>query len=120
MVELKKRISASTLIEVIVAMIIITLITGMTSSFILQNFKKTNVAFKAKAFLLLDNEVELFEKEKDYTDFSKETDGYKIERMVSVNKHDDRLKTVNFTIMDNKGNLIYRRAKVIRTKDRDN
>lgn len=119
MVKLK-RIIASTLIEVIVAMIIISLIAGMTSSFILQNFKSTNISNKAKALLILDNEVELSEREKDYTDFVKEIDDYKIERTTTNNKLDEKLKTITFTVKDKKDNVICSRSKVLQLKSGKN
>jgi len=112
MVKLNGKVTASTLIEVIVAMIIIVLVSGMASTFIIQNYKQTNASYKIKAFLLLDSEIELFKHENDFTDDVKEIEGYKIERIVSTNKLDEKLKNVDFIITDNKGHMILRRSKI--------
>jgi type II secretory pathway pseudopilin PulG len=110
--KLRIKIPASTLIEAIVALIIITIITGMASTFLTQNIKNNNLINKAKTFLILDNEIEKTIKYKEFEDSNQYIDGYLVEKKVTKNNYDGKLINIQFIISDNRGKLIFSRHKV--------
>lgn len=105
------KCKASSLIEVIVALLILVLITTLASVFIINNAKKAGTANSIKAFLFLDNEVEKTLKTKNYESCQYNISTYKIikERIADT---DEVLVTIRFTIEDNDENILLERRRI--------
>ena len=104
MVILKKKLRGSTLIEAVVAMVIISIVLGF-STMIIVNLKKNNeFAYKTKTFIELKNELIRTKEEKSFQDELLEFTGYYIQKSCLTYKRNKKLSIIKLELYDRETN----------------
>lgn len=113
--KLSTKLSGSTLIEVLVAMVIILVVSLIVATFFTQNYRKLNTEYKLKAILVLNNEVERVI-QVGYCEpnivFSRVVNGFKLETEVTENAYSNELVNLSVTVRENDGQFIVQRRIV--------
>lgn len=117
MAGLIKTLKASTLIEVIVALLILVVVTTLVTSSLIRNYKRGSTASRLEAFLLLDNVVEKTIKEKSFDNESFETENIRIIKQVLQDYQNKDLVSISFTVEDHNENVLLERYRVFLKND---
>lgn len=100
MVKLKHKVQGSTLIEVLVAMIIIVICLGIASVIILNISKSGNAGLKLFAEQYAEKVIEESKLNLEYQDENYETEGIIIEKRVGLYKNLDGLVELTVTVFN--------------------
>jgi len=113
MVKVKHRISAYTLIETIIAMVIIMLVFGIAMMIFINVVRTDRIVQRTEVFFKM-NEI-LFETKNngDYTDDSFGFDTYEIKRVVINYNAYQNIKQLTVSAYDNEGKLLGEKSELI-------
>lgn len=100
MARLKDKVQGSTLIEVLVAMIIIVICLGIASIIILNISKSGNTGLKLLAEQYAEKVIENSKLNHEYQDENYETEGIIIEKRVELYKNLDGLLELTVTVFN--------------------
>ena len=106
MVELNKKLHASTLIEVLIAMVIIVVVFGIANMIFLNIQKSTNTGIKIAASLELDKIAAETHRNFTYMDEEYKLDRFTIIKKVSNYNKAEELRQLNFEVLDAEGKII--------------
>ncbi|OFY26027.1 MAG: hypothetical protein A2275_05835 [Bacteroidetes bacterium RIFOXYA12_FULL_35_11] len=116
MVELNKKLHASTLIEVLIAMVIIVVVFGIANMIFLNIQKSTNTGIKIAASLELDKIAAETHRNFTYMDEEYKLDRFTIIKKVSNYNKAEELRQLNFEVLDAEGKIILERKELIRIR----
>lgn len=114
MVRLTKKIAASTLIEVLIAMVIVIVIYGIAMMIFLNVQKSSNTALKTLALLELEKVVIETKKKFTFIDEEYKTENLEIKKKISVYQKCSELRELSFEVFDLSGKLIIERKELIK------
>ncbi|HEX3008685.1 MAG TPA: type II secretion system protein [Bacteroidales bacterium] len=97
MLAIKKKYKASTLIEVIVAMIIVLICAGLGMTAFTNVNKDLNITQEAESVVYMNKVLTDTQIERDYTDKDFSFENVNIERRVTAYKNEKRLRIVVIT-----------------------
>ncbi|HET6243889.1 MAG: hypothetical protein H0V01_04385 [Bacteroidetes bacterium] len=116
MALLTKKIKASTLIEVIVALIIVMITFGIAMVIFINVTHSDNQVQKLKASLILNESALKTSKENSYIDEKTEVDGLFINKTINPYENIPGLNLVLFEAFDVNGKIIAERRELILLK----
>ena len=118
MAKLTTTLKASTLVEVIVAMIIVMLGVAIVTAYVSNNQKGINVSVKVRALMLSDNIIEKYKAQTSFTEdaTSISIDGFTVLQSVSNYNNNSNLKLIAVTIADVNGKPIIERKIILLSK----
>jgi len=107
------KVRASTLVETIVAMLIITIVFSMAFLIFLNISKNSNNAIKTKAYFLASDILVKTISEKQYFDSDYNFGNVIIKRIVTEYHKNDELFQLNITAFDFKNHKLFEQNKLI-------
>ncbi len=111
--KLETKVNASTLLEVVIAMVIIILVFGMAMMIYTNVLRLSLSAKKIKAQAILQDIALKTEQTRDYTTRSIAVDDFRIEQEVQAFNNDTLLNRIHLTAYDANQRLITELQKVI-------
>jgi hypothetical protein len=111
--KLKNKISASTLIEVVVAMMITILCFVIVSIFINQFLQVNNTFIKIKAYLILEEEILKTKTDNKYFDETLEYKNLKFVRNVYSYNKSDKLNIIHYKVLNIKKEILLEKKEVV-------
>lgn len=115
MALLVKKIQASTLIEVITAMIIIMIIFGIAMMIFTNINTTSNTKLKLFAGMHIDKVYEETIKENSFFDEDYQVESIKIEKKIMPYKNNDNIIILQFIAFDNKGKELLNKKELVRS-----
>ncbi len=113
LIKMHGRIEASSLVETVVAMIIILSVFGI-SMMVYMNVVKTGINLSnLNASLQLNELAEKTKKEKLYVDQTIESKGFSIQKKITKYNHDENLLLLEITAKDNGDKILASRKEII-------
>lgn len=107
------NLKASSLVEVIIAMVVITLVFGLTLVIYLNVVRSSSLFPKLKASSLLDQVALQTKTEKRFFEETLETGGYHIHKQVSIYRGNERLLLIRLQATDPEGTVLAERNELI-------
>lgn len=113
MVTLNHRLKATTLIESMIAMVIIVASMGIATLTYLNVMRSDEQRLQLKANQLLNQEAFQLKKDKNFVDEEKQMDGWTIKKTVEKYKETENLYQLTLSITNEKGKEIFKRMELI-------
>jgi hypothetical protein len=110
------RIKSATLVETIVAMVIILVIFSITTTVLVQTNKVSFSTKKIKADYVIDQFAEETGLEKSFFDDEKNAGTFTIQKRISENSFSQKVVVVRFSAMDKNGELISAENRIFKIK----
>jgi competence protein ComGF len=106
-------IKAATLIESLVAMIIIVLCLAIATMIYVNVLNSDKQRLRQKAQFMLDEEMLIIKREKHFFDFRKEAGDWTIEQTVVRYENTENLYHLKLLLLDNEGKILFCRNELI-------
>lgn len=114
MVKLNAKISASTLIEAIVAMLIIVIVYGIGIMIFMNVKKSANNGLKLEAILQVENILSQTKKEAKYVDENFDFDNLKIEKKILKYDNASSLNILEIKALSNDNKVLTEHREIIK------
>lgn len=114
MVKLNKKIRATTLIEAIIAMLIIVIAYGIGLMIFMNVSKSASSGLKLKATLQLESVLSQTKKDAKYLDEEIETDNLKIEKTVTKYEGNKSLNVLHIRVLSKDNKLLAEHREIIK------
>jgi len=108
-------LKSSTLIEVVVAMIMITVFTGIFFNFITKIRHENNIELKVKAQIIINNEIDSAFNGMPFRDTLEIRPPIKIVRKKEINKYND-IDLLTYKVFNNTGKLLVSKQIFIKSE----
>ena len=115
MAKVGKRLPGSTLVEVLVAMVIILVVALIITNFFTKNYRQLNTGYKLRSMLVLNNEVDrVFNAEclEVNVKESNIVDGFVLETFATENSFSNQLVNVSVSVRRSDGRLVAKRSVI--------
>ena len=116
MAELNKKLKGATLVEALVALVIIAGISAMATFIYVNVIEATPSAKQLKAFSILNEISHTSEKELVLIDKEYFSDEWRIQKNVSRYKNSEDLFFVKYTVLDENGKIILEQKQLLTCK----
>lgn len=110
------RLSSATLVETIIAMVLILVIFGITTTVLMQTGNVSLSTKEIRARYAVNKYALQTEKEKSFFDEQKEVSLFTIQKRIQESKFNKNLVVVQFSVIDPNGNLINSQKRIFRIK----
>ena len=110
----KKKIKGSTLIEVLVAMVIVLVVYSIAMMIFLNIKRSANTGLKSIALLELDNVVIETKKKFSFIDEDYKTESFVIKKKISPYGKNNDLRVLSVEVVDLAGRLITERKEIVK------
>ena len=111
-----KRLPSATLVETIVALVLIMLIFGIATTVLIQTNKSSFSSKKIKADNFIDQYAAETDVEKSFFDDQKEVSSFTIQKKIEENKSGQKVVFIKFSVIDYNGKLITYQNRIFRLK----
>ena len=113
MVKLNAKLKAFTVIESIIAMVVIVVSLGISSMIFYNMIESDSQRLELKANLLLNKETSRIQQEKDYIDSETEAGDWILSKKVEQYEGTENLFRLTLSLADEKGKIIDERSQLI-------
>lgn len=113
MVKLNHRLKASTLMESLIAMIIIVVCFGVATMIYSNVLDSDKQRQQLKAILVLNEEAIEMKKAKTFLDAEKQISDWVIKKIVKKYPNTENLYTISLSVIDRNGKIIAKRNELI-------
>lgn len=113
MALLKTRLKAATLIESLVAMVIIVVCFSVATMIYVNVINSDKQRMGLKAMQLLDKEVQQLKNEKNFLDEEKKVNGWIVKKTLQKYAQTDNLYHLMLTVKDTAGRIVAKRNELI-------
>jgi outer membrane PBP1 activator LpoA protein len=111
-----KRYPAATLVETIVALVIILALFGIASTVLIQTNKVSYSTKKIKADYFIDQFARETDQQKSFSDNQIEMDLFTIKKKIDENKFQQKVVLMRFSAIDKNGRLVTYQNRIFRLK----
>ena len=108
------RLGSATLVETIIALVIILVIFAITAVVLIQTNSTSFSIKKLKAAQLIDQFADETGKDKSFFSDEKVVDLFKLQKKVEENSFKEKVVVVKFSVIDNNGKLINYQNRIFR------
>lgn len=108
-----KKITSSTLLEVIVGLVIITLSYGILFRLIVNVNKSENVMIKTNTLLLVNEIIEETKTNLNFTDESYDFGYLLIEKKITAYEDNDKLKILHINAYNRENKIVFEKKEII-------
>jgi Tfp pilus assembly protein PilV len=108
-----KRIKSVTLIETIIAMVIIVTVTALTTLIFVQVMGSGNSMSRLKAIMLCEKYLNLTQEQQLFFDEDLKEEGYVVQKRVAADDNNSRVLTITITVNDKLNRIIKKQSTIV-------